>query len=670
MLSSLFLKTSSFKLGGALIVSTFLTVSTGAGKAATLDPTVVDQAIQYLGVVRGAAISKDGQAWLQQRWLDELSKAPKHTTAQIDHLAVLLEQHEDKKDMLALANSRADLLKNLYCTAAQSSDPNTARLRDILAPEELVLAADCALGLVVTRFDVEGLTASHALIATASGQDYDAEREATEAAVRIKDWFPGAGLAEKELVARAEIRHAVLARFWSRIEGTPEQQALIDALRDQAKTDPKGPARELENLAISKLGEVDYLAKVGDDQLKAAMIGSYIEFLERIAGDNLSSRDRAWLQDVFIRDFHDGPKKTLTELNNVQTLNRNYRASRSADEQAKMTSDWAARLYCHLTASDDRDEQQLASVLFDHDPVTFSDCDAMQISRKSQTILAEAAGHSLTEADVGDALRFASIMLGRPLLPAEEAVVREDSMQSFDRDFSQWLENREFYRAFLGEIDQRRDSMFLAMDKRKELFDPIYCGLTSSDEPFSEDYVRMFQRHEAILFEDCEVQRVTTKSEIDAFIGVLSFLALINGTPPLSQAEIAELPARLVSRDLNRAESMLLALDEWWSLLSLEEKVTAIKSMREQGIAPDADAKTISSFLNHIERMIVVLNARNKSCETLAITIQGMTALYGASLGPSSVTGSNPSGVPGEQLAGLVSASNAARAICKGVYGG
>ena len=62
---------------------------------------------------------------------------------------------------------------------------------------------------------------------------------------------------------------------------------------------------------------------------------------------------------------------------------------------------------------------------------------------------------------------------------------------------------------------------------------------------------------------------------------------------------------------------------------------------------------------------MVVLNAKARSCETLAVTIQGMTAIYGASLGPGNVTGNTPSGIPGEQLAGLVSASNAARAICQ-----
>jgi hypothetical protein len=644
--------------------------ATASAQAAALDSVVMDKAVDYLGALRGETITVEDKAWLVQRWRDEASSAPETTAAQIDRLAVLFEQHEKSGDALALANGRADVLKNVYCTAKKSSDADTARLSSILAPEGLVLASDCALGLVVTRFDVEGLVESHAVVAGAVGQAYDAGQAVAETTGMIESWFPSAALSEKELIARAEIRHAVLDRFWSRIDGTPGQSALIDAVRDQVASDLKGAARELESLAVSKLGEVDYLAKAGDALLKPAMIGAYVEFLERVAGNRLSTRDRVWLQDAIIKDFRDDPGKTLADVEDVQTLNRNYRASGSADEKVAMSSAWAASLHCHLSVSDDPDERQLAAVLFRHDPVAEADCAAGRISRKSATVLAEREGRELTEGDLGYALRFASVMLGRPLLPDEVAVVREDSLQNFERNIDQWLENHQFYQAFLAKIDQHQDSVFLAMDERKKVVDPIYCALKSSDEPFSEDYVRMFQRGDAILFEDCDQKLVTTSDEVDAFVGILDFLALINGTPPLGQADIERLRSTLAPQNMNRTESMRLALEEWWSLLTVQEKATAIESMRKQGITPEADADTLKSFIEHVERMVVVLNAKARSCETLAVTIQGMTAIYGASLGPGNVTGNTPSGIPGEQLAGLVSASNAARAICQGVFGG
>ena len=653
----------------ALVLLGFLGGTTAA-KASDLGAGMMKKAAGYLGVLRDEAIPAEDEAWLVQRWLDEATSSPETTAAQIDHLAVLFDQHQKTKDPLSLANERANVLKNVYCTAAQSSDPDTARLRDILAPDGLVLAADCALGLVVTRFDIEGLAASHALVAAAVGQDHDGGGEITRTSNMIEGWFPNAELPEKELIARGEIRHAILARFWSRIDGTPGQGALIDAVRSQAATDLKGPARQLENLAVSKLGEVDHVAKAGDAILKQTMIGEYVQFLEHVAGERLSTRDRVWVQDAVIRDFQDDPGKTLADVEDVEVHNRNYRASGSDEEKAAMASAWAASLHCHLSVSDDPDERRLAAILFRHDPVIDADCTANRISRMSATVLAEGEGQMLTEGDLGYALRFASVILGRPLLPDEVSVVREDSLQSFDRDFDQWLKNHEFYKSFLARIDQHQHSVFLAMDERKKVIDPIYCALKASDKPFSGAYVQMFQRGDAILFEDCDQERVTTKDEIEAFVGILDFLALINGMSPLTQADLEKLQLMLAPQNMNRTESMRLALEEWWSLLTVQEKATAIESMRQQGITPDADAETLKKFIEHVERMVVVLNAKARSCETLAVTIQGMTAVYGASLGPGHVTGNNPSGIPGEQLAGLVSATNAARAICQGVFGG
>jgi hypothetical protein len=645
--------------------------ATATTHAEDLDPEILAKAISYMGVLRGEAIPAQHEAWLIERWQDAASSKPEKTAAEVDHLAVLFEQHQKTGDALALANGRADFLKNVYCTAAQTSDPDMARLADILVPGDLVLAADCALGLVVTRFDIEGLVASHRLVAGAVDQDHDAGRDVDETAGMIKGWFPDAPLSEKESMARAEIRHAVLVRFWDRIDGSPGQGALIDAIRSQAADDLEGPARELESLAVSKLGEVDYLAKVGEALLKPGVIGSYIEFFERVAGQSLATRDRWWVQDAIVGDFRDDPAKLLANAEIVQTNNRNYRATSSAEERAAMLSEWAANLYCLFSASDGPEGKQLLKILFRHDPVTDASCDPNRISRKSATVLAEGEGRALREGDLVPARRFASTMLGRELLPDEQKVLREYKLQGFERDVDRWGRNQEFYQTFLAKIDQRRDdSVFLAMDERKTIVDSTYCALKASDEPLAADYVRMFQREGAILYEDCDRELVTTREEVDAFISVLDFLALINGKDPLSQTDIEGLRERLAPQNMSRSESMQLALREWWSLLTVAERATAIKSMREQGITPEADAETLRGFIDHVERMVVVLNAKSRSCESLAVTIQGMTAIYGASLGPGVVTGNSPSGIPGEQLAGLASADQAARAICRGVFGG
>lgn len=654
---------------GVFVASNLLTSSAAA--SSELDEASLANAIGYFGVLRGEELSPEEGAWLQQQWREDAALSPQMIAAEVDHLALQFERHQKKPDPLALANNRTDLLKNVYCTARQSGDPTIHRLSDILAPDKTVLAADCILGLVVTRFDIDGAAASHALVAAATGQRHDAELDRAELLKIVEDGFADATPQEKALVARAELRHAILARFWSRIDGTPEQRAVIEEISAAAATDLRGPSRELENLATSKLGDVDYLTRVGDAKLTADMIGIYSEWLERIAGYSFSSRDRAWMQDAIIDDFRENSEETLGQIANIKTLNTNYRASSDLGEKAAMVAEWAASLHCYARASSDADDVRLAEVLFRHDPVTDADCDAGRISRKSDTVLAEAGGQTLTEGDLTTAKRFAGVMLGRPLLPEEEDIIRDDSIQSFKKDLAAWKENTAFYQTFLGKIDKRQgNSVFLAMDDRKELFDQVYCSLKASDEPFAQDYVRMFQLGEAILFEDCEEQLVTTEDEVEALAGTLNFLALINDMPPLSDSDIEELRRASSSENINRAESMQLALNEWWSLLTLDEKASEAEKMRRTGIKPGVDGETLRNFMNTVKLNVVAMNASLQSCRMLAITIQGMTAIYGASLGPGAVTGNNPSGIPGEQLGGLVSATNAAREICRGVMGG
>lgn len=654
-------------LAAAFTASSSAFLEAGSPK---LDDQSMNQAIRFFGVLRGEEISAEDGAWLKQQWNDEATHSQKVIAAQVDDLAARLERHQQVSDPLALANARMNLLKNVYCTAKQTSDPTVRRLSSILAPDHIVLAADCILGLVITRFDIDGVVASHALTAAAMGQEHDVNRDRGEIVEIVEDGFADATPAEKALVAQAELRHAILARFWSRIDGTPEQQAVIDAIRNSNAQDLRGTTRELENLALSKLGDVDYLAKLGDTKLTADAINIYSEWLERIAGFSFSRRDRAWLQDAIIEDFREDPTKTLNQVANIRKLNTSYKASSDAGEKATMLSGWTAHLYCHLSTSGDANEPHLAGVVFRHDPVMGADCQAGKINRKSHSVLAEAGGQKLKEDDLGVAIRFASVMLGRPLLPKEETVLREDKIQTFERDLSAWNAELQFYRSFLAKIDKYATSQFLAMDERKNLFDRLYCQLKASDDPFADDYVEMFQLGGAILFEDCDQQLVTTEEELDAIIDFANFLALINDMPPPSQADVQELRLSLMKQNMNNAESSLLALKEWWSLMTLEEKAAEVERVKKDGITLEADSETIANFVNSVKLKVVTMNARIRSCKMMAIIIQGQTAIYAASASPFDVTPGNPTGVLGGRLAGLVSSTNAAAELCRGVGSG
>lgn len=637
--------------------------------AAALDDSSVQKAVQYIGMLRGREISGQEQSWLEKRWRGEAALSPDVIAAQVDDLAVKYETQQRTPDPLALAISRTNLLKNVFCTARHGSDPELQRLGDIMAPADIVLAADCALGLVVTESDVEGLVASHALTASVTGRSHDRAGDRAEIVELIETGFADGSPSEKAIIAEGEFRHAVLARFWSRIEGTTEQGAVIDALGGQTSTDVRTTARELENLATSKLGDVDYLARVGEARLSAGDAATYSEWLERIAGYRFSSRDRAWLQEAIVADFRENAEETLSQIADIRSLNTAYRASGDPSEKAAMLAGWEASLHCYLSTSGDPDDSRLAEVLFRRDPVTDADCDAGRIRRKSDTVLVEQGGQTLTEGDLQPGMRFASIMIGRSLLAEEEDVVREDGIEGFVADPGEWNQERQFYEAFLSAIDKHETDVFLAMDERKKLYDPIYCELKASNDRFADDYVEMFRRGGAIAFEDCAQPLVTTEEELEALVRFANFLAMANDTPPPSQAELQGLRESMMTKDMDSAESSMLALSEWWSLLTPEEKAAEVASIKKNGITAEADGATLAGFIEHRKRMLVVKNVRIRQCQEIAIMIEGFTALYGASLSPFGATAGSPSGIPGEQLGGLVSATNAAAALCQGMSG-
>lgn len=599
----------------------------------TLNEQSMAEAIGFLALLRGQEISAEDGGWLKQQWRTEFETSPRTVAVEVDELALSLEQQQQGGDQLALAGGRTAMVKNTYCAAKQSSDRHLHRLKEILAPDDLVLAADCLLGLVVTRFDVDGLAASDALTAAATSVGHDLDNDKAEITKIIIDSFADAAPSEKSLVANGELRGAILARFWSRIDGSPEQSTVVQEIKNTATSDLHGAARQLEALALSRLGEVDYLAKAGDAKLTAGAIAEYNQWHERIAGYRFSARDRAWMQQAIIDEFRNDPGKTLSEVSGIDQMNRDYVLADGAHTQADLVAGWAADLYCYLSASSDPGEIRLAEVTFRHDPVTEADCQARRINRKSDQVLAEIDGQRLTEGDLDLSLEFASMVLGRSLLAEEISVVREETVQDFKKDLSAWNKQNDFKHATLKEIEGRQSSVFLGVDKRKKLLDPIYCSLKTLDDPSAKDYVQMFRHGGGIVFEDCDRQLVTTRDEVDAIVSLVNFLGLVNGRPPLSEADREALVQSIKSEDLTKAEVSKSALDEWWSLLSLEEKAAEAERMRQEGITPEADSSVISNFINLIKLQVVSKNAQLQACKLAAVVSRGQANIYAAKAG-------------------------------------
>ena len=381
------------------------------------------KAASYLGVLAGRDLSTEDVAWLKQRWREEFEVAPQVTAAEVDALAFAFESHQQDPDPLVLAQIRGKLLTDIYCSPGWAGDPNARRLKEILTPDENVLAADCLLGLIVLPFDIDGMIASHALLAGIAEQPHDAERDLVDALATVETDFAGGTPAEKAAMANGELRHAVLQRYWSRLDGDPKKKAFIDDVRGMDLGDFRAPARQFEGLALDDLGDIDYLAKAGDAKLTSYAIGEYREWLERIAGQGFDNREQGWLQQAIIDEFRVDPNKIIGEVASIEQMNDNYILAETDDQRQEMLDRWAAGLYCHGNGSDDPDERRLVEVIFRHDPVVEADCTAGRITRRQQEIVAEAGGAQLRERDLDLGFRFMHMILARPLLPDEKAFI-------------------------------------------------------------------------------------------------------------------------------------------------------------------------------------------------------------------------------------------------------
>lgn len=647
-------------------VVTSMLSSHAAAEKPSLSEATMSEAIGFFGVLTGRKVPADDAAWLKEQWRDAFEEAPEAIAAQVDELAFGLEIHRRDKDQLALAQSRTTALTNMYCTSAQTSDPVVRRLRNILAPDDVVLAADCLLGMLVTRFDADGLVASHALLAGAAGRTHDVEKDRREIIEAIETGFDDATPAEKAVLANGELRHAVLARYWTRIEGRKEKSAFLDEVRKLDLSDLGSPARQLENLAFKQLGDLDHLAEAGDMKLTASAVGEYIEWLEPIAGYNFDVRGLDWLKQAIIAEFQRDPQKSLGEIEGLRQMNRDRILADTVEQRREMVERWAAGLYCYASASGDPDERRLGELVFRHDPVIEADCSAERITRKSHQVVAEADGERLLEQDLGLNLRFASMILARPLLPEEETIIREDHIHQFKKDPHSWRTKQEQYRSWLAKVENHDTSVFfLGMYERKKLFDPIYCGLKASDEPYADDYLAMFRRFGAIVHEDCEQQVVTTKDEIDAFIGVVNFLAMLNGRAPFEEAETEQFREAVASTNLDNAEGYLLTLQEWWSLLTPEERIAEAQYVRDQGITPEGDGSKLKVYLNSTKAKLVGLNGVSMSCLASQTITQGQVALFAARAG-GYTTGQHGGelGFPSSDLENIVFSATLGSGLC------
>lgn len=638
--------------------TSFIVAGISVGQAETAAPPLTDElmnkAIGYIGAVLGRDVDAEDSRWLKQQWSEDYSKTPAGAIAGLDGMALKLELIERDADPVGMATYRNELIDDTYCAAQMTSDPSARRAKDVLAPDDVVLVADCVYGFVVTTFDVEGLAASHALTAEIVGQSHDTAADLQNLMSAIPAEFEGWDPTNKGLAAGGELRHAIAAKFWALLDGDPKKTETANILRGRTGQEPSAimaSARNLETLALGEIGKLDYIAKVGEVRLTSGMVGTYLQWLERIAGYPFSPRDRVWLRGVIVEEFEADPAKMQQEIAAVDDYNRAYRGARGDGpgldtndpgrlaKQKAMLDGWTAQLHCYLSQSSDPDEMRLAEVVFAENPVISSDCTGSQVTRKSDAVLAEAGGQRLTEAMLVPAMRVAMLLFGRPLTADEAAVARKDWIKAFEQDPAKALAEMVEYQKLLHEYDGGGSSYakrgYERESNRRDLFVTVYCGLQQSEEPDDRELLAMLKEANVVVHEDCSQQLVTTERTVDAFIASSNFLAFVSGKPPFTQAEEAEFVKALRRENVSWAEISLASYLEWWPALSVEKKAKAVDQIRSFGIDHPSEAgqhiRDVSS-LAQLELVLAQVNA--VACQVAAITAEHDAAMFVLESGP------------------------------------
>lgn len=673
-------------LSNSFLYTPLLLLGLSSAQAETAGPSLTDglmnRAIGYVEAVTGRDVGAEDSAWLKREWSQDHAEAPGSTIVNLEEMALKLDLIEADADPVVIASYRNELIDNTYCAREMTSDPTVLRATDILAPDDAVLAADCVIGLVVTTFDVEGLTASHALIAEITGLPVSSAPDRQTLMTAVPEEFETWELMDRELAAAGEARHAVAERFWSLISAQKRSDLAAELTAQAASDGIMRAARNLETLALQNIASVDRIVAVGDARLTEGMVGEYLQWLQRVAGYPFSMRDRLWVREAIIEEFQADPANAQAEIARIEAFNDAYDSGilDLATEQDRldwqnkrtaMLDDWAVQLHCGLSTSKDPDEARLLKVIFALDPVVSSDCAAGKVMRRRDTVLAEAGGHMLTEGMVSEGLSFLSLLLNRSPTSEEEAFVRQDTIRAFQENPQKALSDLANYRSMLLEYDGKRFE-FQKKEVQAKLLNIVYCSLKSSSEPSASDYLNMLQRANPIAMEDCASQVVTTERDVDAFLAQLNFLVVVAGGEPFSQTEETEMIERIQRGELGNevwlGEVGLAALTQYWSWLDTEKKNDQVSALRKIDVS-DVAAKVplLNDLVVTAGLGLTLMEAERMSCTIMAMTAEHETRMFSALGGPSSLPAeSNDAaiGYSSARMSHILSSTYLGSAVC------
>ena len=185
-----------------------------------------------------------------------------------------------------------------------------------------------------------------------------------------------------------EFRAKALEVFLAAADETTRDAFLEAAHQTFAETkDVATTALVLEKKALAELNNVVAIAREGEFRFGPAALANLVAFIEFVTGAKTSPGERAEITAMMVSNFHDDPQRTLNGAANVRHwLDRGYYFGKDPntgkirswtdEEKVQMRRAEAVDLYCSNHGTGDADDERFIDILFAHDPVTSSDCEA------------------------------------------------------------------------------------------------------------------------------------------------------------------------------------------------------------------------------------------------------------------------------------------------------
>ncbi len=567
---------------------------------------LMQEALDTLGLIVGRDLGADDQAWLRERWTSEAAERPEETLAGLEAFAVAREGIESGSDPMALAQFRTQTIDESYCATRRSGDANTTRQRSIFAPDDLILAADCVTGAVVTPFDVEALARSNALVGDLLDMPVDVA--ATEAAIltALEDGIDGWALESQQRILWGELRAAALQDYWASSDEPLRTQLIATARQTfEANGDLPSTALVLEKTALRQIGEVQAIASAGGVRFRSWEMGAILDHLTFVTDASITPGESAELAAMFVRNFHENPERTTGNARYLrQWLDKDYYFGKdpetgeirtwTADERARLRAAHAAELFCINDRPDDPDGLRLIEILYADDPVTDVDCTAFRITRESDEVLAEAGGQPFTR-DALDAHRHAFELIFAISFSSDESRwFDEASITDLNNGAVGLTQAVAGFQRLATEIKApAKIGPHLNEQRREAIAIRIHCANKGAEDA---DVARLFEiinRHDPILYDDCERQVVVRKSDIGGLVSHINFLASLADFEPLTEGEIGALPERLWS-DFEAKDSgpfyylsTFAMMSYWWSHMPVDVRHRMASTIRQEVVSRD-----------------------------------------------------------------------------------